>query len=428
MRTRIGLVTLLTALLPAGAWAQEETAADNAGEDTAGAPPAQPVADPQLAERLKDLEAKVKDMAAAEEKQQAKIDQLAKWKVAGFVQGRYEWHQDANNGWKFGSGAGSAGTKDYFYVRRARLDTIYSGTNAEAVIQLDVAGASPAARDLEAAFVDTWSPLHLRISVGQFKYPFGYELQQGDTAREMPERSLFILKYFPGERDRGLKVQGRYSILRFQLAVINGNGTQDAAFGSLDSNNFKDLVGRIGLDNTFIAGGVSGWWGKDNLDTSASDKAAWLKFERIRLGADLQGYIDVPGLGNLALRGEAIYTRDKNQAYNGVPADHCKDRVGWGFSLIAAQNIGKHLGAVVRVDGYDPLLQGSLDSTTCAGTTDKPGTYTKAGSDRIIAYGGGLLGHVSANLRLSLIYEHPTEQAANKVDNDLLTAQLLAKF
>jgi hypothetical protein len=62
------------------------------------------------------------------------------------------------------------------------------------------------------------------------------------------------------------------------------------------------------------------------------------------------------------------------------------------------------------------------------GTTTKPGSYVKAGSDRVITYGGGLLGYVSPNLRLSMIYEHPTEQGSNKVANDLFTAQLFAKF
>jgi len=397
-----------------------------APDDPAVVAPRPVTLEPLLVDRVKDLEDRLKTMEEVENTQNAKLDQLKRLRVSGFVQGRYEWHQDSVNGWNFTNN--TTGAKDYFYVRRARLDTVYSGINAEAVMQLDLAGASPSAKDMEAAFIDTWSPLHLRISVGQFKYPFGYELQQGDPAREMTERSLFILKLFPGERDRGLKVQGRYKILRFQVALINGNGTQDAAFGALDSNKYKDLVGRVGLDHDFIAGGVSGWYGADDLDTSATDKTAWLKFKRVRLGADLQGFVDVPNVGNLSLRGEAIYSRDTNQAYNGVAANSCQDRIGWGWSLIAAQNIGKYLGTVVRVDGYDPLLQSSLDSTKCVGTTTKPGSYVKAGSDRVITYGGGLLGYVSPNLRLSMIYEHPTEQGSNKVANDLFTAQLFAKF
>ncbi len=400
--------------------------------------PAPVVSDPALAAKVAELQAKLQKVEAAEVANQAKADKLAKLKLSGYVQARYEYHQDANNGWSFpaagSTSAGSTGTKDYFYVKRARLITVYNDNNAEMVAQIDASGAGLTAKDLEAAFIDTWTPLHLRISVGQFKYPFGYELQQSDIVREMPERSRFILNYFPGERDRGLKIQGKIDVLRFQIALVNGNGTQDSAFGVLDSNNFKDVVGRVGIDQGFVAGGVSGWFGNDDIDTSNADKTKWLKFSRARAGADVQGYIDVPSLGNLALRGEAMYSRDKNQAYNGVAASSCQDRIGWGWSLIAAQNIGKYLGAVVRVDGYDPLIQSSLDSVKCAGTpatataAAKPGSYVIAGTDRVITYGGGLLGYVSPNLKASLIYEHPSEQGSNKVNNDLFTAQLQASF
>ena len=382
--------------------------------------------DPALAARVAELETKLKKVEAAAATNEAKVDELSKLKLSGYVQGRYEWHQDASNGWKFpavgSTGAGSTGSKNYFYVKRARFITVYNASNAELVAQIDASGTTLAAKDLEAAFIDTWTPLHLRVSLGQFKYPFGYELQQSDVVREMPERSRFILGYFPGERDRGFKIQGRYAILRFQIALVNGNGTQDAAFGTLDSNNYKDVVGRLGIDKGFVAAGVSGWYGGDDLDTSNSNKTKWLKFSRVRVGADIQGYLDVPSVGNLALRGEAMYSRDKNQDYNGVAASSCQDRIGWGWSLIAAQNIGKYLGAVVRVDGYDPLLQGSYDGATCAGTV------ATAAADRVIVFGGGVLGYVSPNLKASLIYEHPSEQGSNKVNNDLFTAQLQASF
>jgi hypothetical protein len=382
--------------------------------------------DPALAARVAELETKLKKVEAAAATNEAKVDELSKLKLSGYVQGRYEWHQDASNGWKFpavgSTGAGSTGSKNYFYVKRARFITVYNASNAELVAQIDASGTTLAAKDLEAAFIDTWTPLHLRVSLGQFKYPFGYELQQSDVVREMPERSRFILGYFPGERDRGFKIQGRYAILRFQIALVNGNGTQDAAFGTLDSNNYKDVVGRLGIDKGFVAAGVSGWYGGDDLDTSNSDKTKWLKFSRVRVGADIQGYLDVPSVGNLALRGEAMYSRDKNQDYNGVAASSCQDRIGWGWSLIAAQNIGKYLGAVVRVDGYDPLLQGSYDGATCAGTV------ATAAADRVIVFGGGVLGYVSPNLKASLIYEHPFEQGSNKANNDLFTAQLQASF
>jgi hypothetical protein len=390
----------------------------------------------------KDVAAKTDQAQKSPADNQVLADKLSKLKISGFVQGRYEWHDDSVNGWNYDAkpaNVGNAGssTKTTFYVRRARLDTSYAGTNAEFVLQLDAGGDSVGLRDAEAAFVDTWTPLHLRISIGQFKYPFGHELPQADPIREMPERALMIRQFFPGERDRGLKVQGRYQALRFQLALVNGNGIQDPIFkAGKDGNAWLDLVGRVGVDFQTIAGGVSGYYGGATVYNPAynattnpdTDPGNLKKYSRLRIGGDVQGNIDVPKLGILSLRGEIIYSRDQNQDYAGVAADKCQDRVGLGWSLIAAQNMGWLLGAVVRVDSYDPLLRSSLDSQACAGTDVKPGTYVTAGMDRVITYGGGMLLNVSQNLKATLVYEHPTEQGSRKVDNDIFTAQLQARF
>ena len=185
------------------------------------------------------------------------------------------------------------------------------------------------------------------------------------------------------------------------------------------------------MDFTTIAGGASWYYGGSDVynptSSTSTDPAKLLRFSRVRVGGDAQGSIAVPQLGNLSLRGEIIYSRDKNRAYGGVAADACQDRVGLGWSLIAVQNIGRFLGAVVRVDSYDPLLQSSLAST-CVSNDGTSGTYVTAGIDRVITYGGGLLFFVSQNLKASFVYEHPTEQGGNKKDNDVITAQLQARF
>jgi hypothetical protein len=440
------------------AMAQNEAPADEvqqapaeAAPPEAAPPPAGPAAapsvlvEPKLAKPVATVENKTSDLEKVQADNKAILDKLQKLKVAGFIQGRYEWHKDAVNGWDYTAkpttttppGNAGSGTKNTFYVRRARLDTKYSGTNAEYVLQLDAGGDTVAARDVEAAFLDTWTPLHLRISAGQFKYPFGHELQQADPAREMPERTRMIQKFFPGERDRGLKIQGSYQMMRFQVALVNGNGIQDPIFkGGKDENTWLDLVGRIGADLGFISGGLSGYYGANDVYNPSYDATTnpdtnplnLKRYSRVRVGGDVQGTIEVPNVGSLSLRGEIIYSRDKNKGYNGVDADACQDRIGLGWSLIAAQHVGPMFGAVVRVDSYDPLLQGSLNSTDCAGTTAKPGTYVTAGMDRVITYGGGALVDVSPNFRLTLVYEHPTEQSGKKINNDIFTAQLMAKF
>ncbi len=92
---------------------------------------------------------------------------------------------------------------DRFLVRRGRLKATYTGENAEYLLQIDATGDGVVLKDAEATFVDTWTPLGLRFTMGQFKVPFGYEVLQSSSDREMPERAAVIRALFPGERDRG---------------------------------------------------------------------------------------------------------------------------------------------------------------------------------------------------------------------------------
>jgi hypothetical protein len=408
------------AAVPAEAPATEVPASAPAADDSA------------LAAKVESVQVQTGQLQKAVADNKALLDKMSSFKVSGFVQGRYEWHEDSVNGWDTKTNGPASSTKSTFYLRRARLDTSYNGKNAEFVLQLDAGGDTVGLRDAEAAFVDTWTPLHLRISVGQFKYAFGYELQQSDPVREMPERSRMIQQFFPGERDRGLKVQGRYRMLRFQLALVNGNGIQDPIFKSgKDSNAWLDFVGRVGVDFETISGGVSWYYGGSSIynpiSSTDTNQLNLKRYARARVGGDLQANVGVPGLGNFSLRGEIIYSRDKNKDYNGIAADSCQDRIGLGWSVIAAQNMGSLLGAVVRVDSYDPLLQGQLDGT-CVSADGKSGTYLTAGMDRVMTFGGGFLLYVSPNLKATFVYEHPTEQGAKKIDNDIVTAQLQARF
>ena len=54
---------------------------------------------------------------------------------------------------------------------------------------------------------------------------------------------------------------------------------------------------------------------------------------------------------------------------------------------------------------------------------------TLAGTDRVRTLGGGLLYYASANVKATVTYEHPWEQAgAKQIDNDFAMAQLQARF
>jgi Phosphate-selective porin O and P len=428
--------------------APAEAAPVQAAEAPATTPapaPDQPSAkESEMAEKIESLQTKVAGLEETNAANQAAIASASKLKFSGFVQGRYEWHQDATNGATFNSsGAATATNTDRFLVRHAYLTTTYKGTNAEYVMQLDANNKDGVVfKDVYASFVDTWTPLNMKLSVGQFKYPFGYELLQSDAEREMPERATIEKFFFDGERDRGVRLMGNYDFFNFSVALVNGtiwDGSKNLAankdpaspypFGSNDPNEFKDWVGRLGVDFGDIVGGVSGYFGKGLYiappTTNASDPtkntpATPDSRYKYRLGADLQTYIDVPGVGGLALKGELIYGKDTARQYHGIAADPCKSSATWGFILTAVQNISGDFGIVARFDGKD-TLSSSYDSSC---TTQK----AAADKDRVLTVGGGLLYYASANVKATVTYEHPTEQAGAKKDNDFAMAQLQARF
>ena len=129
---------------------------------------------------------------------------------------------------------------------------------------------------------------------------------------------------------------------------------------------------------------------------------------RTRLGADVQGYVDVPQVGGLALKGELIWGSEAAiDNWAGVRSDPSKNVRKLGFILTAVQNIGDHLGVAVRVDQIDP--------------------NTAKGKDKVTTVACGVLFYPSSNLKASLVYQHPVEEGAS-ADNDSMVAQLQARF
>jgi hypothetical protein len=200
-------------------------------------------------------------------------------------------------------------------------------------------------------------------------------------------------------------------------------------YGSSDPNEFKDWVGRLGVDFGDVVGGLSGYYGKGlyvkPATTNASDPSKSTpdtadSRTKVRVGADVQGYIDIPGVGGLALKGELIYGKDTARDFHGVAANPCKTSATFGYVLTAVQNISNDFGMVLRFDEKNTLASSIQD-----GCAEK----TAAGTDRVRTLGGGLLYYASANVKATVTYEHPWEQTgAKQLDNDFAMAQLQARF
>jgi len=203
----------------------------------------------------------------------------------------------------------------------------------------------------------------------------------------------------------------------------------DPIAGSIDQSSYKDVLGRVGADLGFIVFGGSGYWGHTIATkvATATTPVVYTRYSRFRVGGDVQGYVDVPGLGGLVLRGEVIYQKEKNLDYAGVAADPCKDIKSLGWYATVVQNMGDHFGVVFRVDQFNRNM--GVKDTCTTGTA-----LADSKIDKTTTYGGGLLGYVSGNLKASAIYEHPVEQGVAgppgnyKRNNDIFTLQLQAKF
>jgi hypothetical protein len=235
-----------------------------------------------------------------------------------------------------------------------------------------------------------------------------------------------VRSLFPGERDRGLRLIFNYDVFRLSAAVINGNFTNDV-HGTFDQSSWKDVAGRVGADLELVAFGVSAHVGRFLHQTAtasmASPIARYDRYSRLRVGGDAQLYFDVPSLGGLSLRGEAIWSRDEQLDFGGVEPSPARcldaDRFGWYATLV--QNLGDHFALAVRFDQYDPI---SSLKDSCADMVK----ITAADRDRQNNVGVALLAHVSGNLKLTLAYDHFGEHEVRQRDNDVVTVQLQAKF
>lgn len=317
---------------------------------------------------------------------------LKKFKVSGYVQARYEYHDDAISSPVKGT-AGESQSKllNKFFVRRGRLKVTYQANkNALGVVYFD---GSASGVSLKEAYVTLKEPYtKLNFTLGQFNWPFGYEVSFSSSKREFPERARWSRALFPGERDRGLKVERTFLLdqqypLSLQAGVFNGNGTEDRSFGANDPNKDKDFIGRASCSFGMIDLGVSGYWGKQfNASDSVIPKQYPSETDKTRLGADGQFFYELPRLGGGVFKAEVVVGEEpKSQSKGFLTADTTRDVMG--FDVVWAQNLREKFQFISRLDYYDP--DRDIDD------------------DQITTYGVGLIYFWDGNSKVKLVYEIP---------------------
>lgn len=336
---------------------------------------------------------------------------LKKLKLSGYVQARYQYLTPLEDG---------TGGYSRFFIRRSRLKATYTDDIGQVMLQIDATTSAVSLRDAEATLFVPGTRQKAALTLGQMKWPFGYEAVQSSSEREFPERSLAVQRFQPGERDLGARVSAKYKWLRFAGGVFNGNGTGQRDFIGVDNDKEKDLVGRLSFDLKWISGGVSGWYGQ-TLGVAAGDTFR-RAYDRTRLGLDVQLYGDVLPVGRTALKAEYITGKTYQvggRELLGVPAS------GWYVLLV--QNLGLSNALAVRYDYFDPVngVGPAADPTN----PTQPSINNPVGTLGLAA-----IHHFGEVVKATLAYEihmTATPEAPVGVEDprdDVLTFQLQARY
>lgn len=342
-----------------------------------------------------ELEADVEGMKERISMVETGLKALKKFKASGYVQARYENHDDAISSPALGTGSTSSSNQgkllNRFFVRRGRLKVTYqANTNALGVVYFD---GSASGVSLKEAYVKLTEPYtKLNFTLGQFNWLFGYEVSYSSSKREFPERARWSRALFPGERDRGLKVDRAFMLdekypLTLQAGIYNGNGIEDRVFGANDPNKDKDFVARASCSLGPIDLGLSGYWGKQfNPSDSVIPIQMPSETDKIRMGGDTQFSYNIPRLGDGVFKAEFVVGEEpKNPSKAFLTADSTRDVMG--FDLVWAQGLHEKVQFVSRLDYYDP---------------DRD-----IEDDQITTYGFGLIYFWDGNSKVKLVYEVP---------------------
>jgi len=335
------------------------------------------------AEQLEKMKGQLEGMTEQVQVLVTDVDKLKKVKFSGYVQARWETAENKRDT-VAATGTGPTLTpsnNERFYIRRGRLKLTYdSSPLSQAVVYFDGAssGSSINVRLLEAyvTLLDPWTVLHRHgLTIGQMNVPFGYEIERSSSVRELPERSRAENVLFPGERDRGVKLVSQWTPqLETMVGFFNGAGISSADYPTTDPTRGKDLLARIRFAQGTLDAAVS-WYG-GHATTALTGPEADVETDKTRIGADVQGYYALPGLGGGTLRAEYFGGKDVNadsvKALTTVPStggrflrpnvisSHLATDFQGGY-VMWVQNLGELCQAAVRYDVYDPNIDRDHD-------------------------------------------------------------------
>jgi hypothetical protein len=202
-----------------------------------------------------------------------------------------------------------------------------------------------------------------KISVGQFRSPFGLELTTPCHKLHTINRSLVVDQLSGPFRDLGLMVSGgtdslsifgskTKNLIGYQVGIMNGTG-----MNVWDNNGKKDIVGRITLHPfEFLTIGGSYRYGKH----PAVAKDATKDDERSRIGAELEFHHK-----GIRIQGEYIRGTDKGSYTTGGGCGgdlevHEGSVNRSGFFVQAMYMTPWKLEPVIKFETYDPNMDEAM--------------------------------------------------------------------
>lgn len=275
-------------------------------------------------------------------------------KVIGYLQPefRYDFYGDDIYGESI--------DENSFYFNRVRLGVVGNvpyDFSYYAISELSATKGGPMILDAFVTY-NRFGP-YAKISFGQFKNPFGLELNTPCHKLHTIQRSQVVNDLAGPFRDFGVLIYGgtdslsilgstTKNLFGYSVALLNGNGPN-----IYDDNQFKDIVGRVTFHPIkYLTLGASYRYGKHPAAVATAEK----EDERSRFGFDAEVKI-----ANLLVQGEYIKGKDVGSYTTGGgcggPLEVHEGSVERdGYFVQAMYNTPWNIQPVVKYQYYEPNM------------------------------------------------------------------------
>lgn len=357
----------------------------------------------------------------------------------GYIQPQFQVTRQ-NGARSFNGGDFAPNVSNRFMLRRGRFRISYTSLNKNKeptvnfVFQFDGTERGVFIRDFWGRFYEHRFNL-FSFSMGMLPRPFGFEVNLSSSDREALERGRMSQILMRTERDLGFMVTMESSKaknwlrhLKLDVGIFNGQGLTATA----DFDNHKDLISRLSMkpvkiNKSILSGSISGFLGGMEQFTPTIYRVENTRFKadsttanlgkiapRRYWGGDVQ--FKIPNRkGFTELRAEYIFGQQTATFASSESPGTIPTANGRNAPLYVRHFNGayfyflQHLGStkyqfVMKYDWYDP-------NTRVSGK--QLGEGFSWADIRYNTLGVGLIHHLNDNLKATLWYEMPTNEATS---------------